>query len=52
MILQLRRPPTFWRPKCDQNLRALLEHNEEAPYTVRSRLRFVLKRRLHQNSIE
>jgi hypothetical protein len=31
---------------------ALLEQYDESPYAVRSRLRFVLKRRLHQDSIE
>jgi hypothetical protein len=31
---------------------ALLEQYEESPYAVRSRLGFVLKRRLHQDSIE
>src|SRR5437660_1189513 len=31
---------------------AVLEHYEENPYAVRLRLRFVLKRRLHQDSIE
>jgi hypothetical protein len=31
---------------------AVLEQYEENPYAVRLRLRFVLKRRLHQDSIE
>jgi len=30
---------------------ALLEQYDESPYAVRSRLGFVLKRRLHQDSI-
>ena len=33
-------------------LTALLEQYDESPYAVRSRLGFVLKRRLHQDSIE
>jgi hypothetical protein len=31
---------------------AVLEQYDENPYAVRLRLRFVLKRRLHQDSIE
>ncbi len=31
---------------------ALLEQYDKIPYAVRSRLGFVLKRRLHQDSIE
>lgn len=31
---------------------ALLEQYDESPYAVRSRVGFVLKRRLHQDSIE
>ena len=40
-----------WMPPFTVRL-AVLEQYEEHPYAVRVRLRFVLKRRLHQDSIE
>src|SRR5438105_99873 len=46
------RPTVFPYTTLFRSSTALLEQYENKPYAVSSRLRFVLKRRLHQDSIE
>src|SRR5260370_30284294 len=49
---QPQNPPPYLLGVTGHNVKHALEQYEENPYAVRLRLRFVLKRRLHQDSIE